>query len=168
VLTSGPGGPFQGGAPVEMMASFPLSMPLVLALASSAAAQLTKFLVTLARDGKVNFKRLVELGGMPSAHSASVAALSTGVALQEGIHSALFGVTAFYSLMTMYDAAGIRRSAGRQAEVLNRIVDEIQMTGRIREERLLELLGHTPFEVFVGAALGIAFALAGAALLNGR
>ena len=148
------------------MASSPLSLPLLLALASSAAAQLAKFLVTLFRDGKVNFKRLVELGGMPSAHSASVAALSTGVALQEGLHSALFGVTAFYSLMTMYDAAGIRRSAGRQAEVLNRIVDDLQATGKVREERLLELLGHTPFEVIAGALLGVGFALAGAALLN--
>jgi acid phosphatase family membrane protein YuiD len=148
------------------MASFPLSRPLLLALGSSLAAQLTKFLVTLLRDGTVNFKRLVELGGMPSAHSASVAALSTGVALEQGVTSALFGVTAFYSLMTMYDAAGIRRSAGRQAEVLNRIVDELRISGRVREERLLELLGHTPFEVLVGAALGIVFALAAARLLN--
>jgi acid phosphatase family membrane protein YuiD len=137
-----------------------------LALASSAAAQLTKFLVALGRDGRVNFKRLVELGGMPSAHSASVAALSTGVALEQGLGSPLFGVTAFYSLMTMYDAAGIRRSAGRQAEVLNRIVDDLQMSGRVREDRLLELLGHTPFEVLAGAALGITFALAGARLLD--
>lgn len=148
------------------MASFPLSQPLVLALGSSAAAQLTKFLVALGRDGRVNFKRLVELGGMPSAHSASVAALSTGVAIEQGIASPLFGVTAFYSLMTMYDAAGIRRSAGRQAEVLNRIVDDLQMSGRVREERLLELLGHTPFEVLAGAALGIVFALAGSRVLG--
>jgi acid phosphatase family membrane protein YuiD len=148
------------------MSSFPLSRPLILALGSSLAAQLTKFLVTLGRDGTVNFKRLVELGGMPSAHSASVAALSTGVALEQGFQSPLFGVTAFYSLMTMYDAAGIRRSAGRQAEVLNRIVDDLKMVGRVREDRLLELLGHTPFEVIAGAALGIAFALAGSRLLN--
>ncbi len=148
------------------MASFPLSQPLILALGSSLAAQLTKFLVALGRDGRVNFKRLVELGGMPSAHSASVAALSTGVALEQGISSPLFGVTAFYSLMTMYDAAGIRRSAGRQAEVLNRIVDDLQMSGRVREERLLELLGHTPFEVLAGAALGIVFALAGSRALG--
>lgn len=148
------------------MASFPLSLPLLLALGSSAAAQLTKFLVTLGRDGRVNFKRLVELGGMPSAHSASVAALSTGVALEQGFHSPLFGVTAFYSLMTMYDAAGIRRSAGRQAEVLNRIVDDLQVSGKVREDRLLELLGHTPFEVIVGAALGIVFALVGGRLLH--
>jgi acid phosphatase family membrane protein YuiD len=65
------------------MASFPLSKSLVLALASSGAAQLTKFLVSWGRDGHVNFKRLVELGGMPSAHSASVAALSTGVDVLE-------------------------------------------------------------------------------------
>ena len=148
------------------MASFPLSRPLLLALGSSVAAQLTKFLVALGRDGRVNFKRLVELGGMPSAHSASVAALSTGVAMEQGLASPLFGVTVFYSLMTMYDAAGIRRSAGRQAEVLNRIVEELQVSGKVREERLLELLGHTPFEVIVGAVLGIAFALAGGQLLN--
>jgi acid phosphatase family membrane protein YuiD len=143
------------------MASFPLSRPLLLALGSSAAAQLTKFLVALGRDGRVNFKRLVELGGMPSAHSASVAALSTGVAIEQGVGSPLFGVTAFYSLMTMYDAAGIRRSAGKQAEVLNRIVDDLQVSGRVRDDRLLELLGHTPYEVIVGAILGVIFALLG-------
>lgn len=142
------------------MASFPLSTPLVLALASSAAAQVTKFIVSWVRDGRVNFKRLVELGGMPSAHSASVAALSTGVALEEGLKSPIFGVALFFSLLTMYDAAGIRRSAGRQAEVLNRIVDDLQVSGRVREDRLLELLGHTPFEVLVGATFGVAFALA--------
>jgi acid phosphatase family membrane protein YuiD len=142
------------------MGSFFIPKPLVLALASSAAAQLMKFLVSWGRERKVNFKRLVELGGMPSAHSASVAALSTGVALEEGMRSAIFGVTVFFSLMTMYDAAGIRRSAGRQAEVLNRIVDDLQVSGRVREERLLELLGHTPFEVLVGATFGIVFALA--------
>jgi acid phosphatase family membrane protein YuiD len=101
---------------------------------------------------------------MPSAHSASVAALSTGVALEEGVTSPLFGVTVFFSLLTMYDAAGIRRSAGRQAEVLNRIVDDLQVSGKVHEERLLELLGHTPFEVLVGATFGIAFALAMARL----
>lgn len=142
------------------MAPFLVSKPLVLAVASSAAAQLTKFLVSWGGEGRVNFKRLVELGGMPSAHSASVAALSTGVALEEGVTSPLFGVTVFFSLLTMYDAAGIRRSAGRQAEVLNRIIDDLQVSGKVREERLLELLGHTPFEVLVGATFGITFALA--------
>ncbi len=138
----------------------------MLALGSSAVAQISKFLVTLGLEGRVNFKRLVELGGMPSAHSASVAALSTGVAIQSGVESPLFGVAAFYSLMTMYDAAGIRRSAGRQAEVLNRIVDDLKVSGRIRDDRLLELLGHTPFEVLVGAALGIVVGIAGSYLLN--
>jgi hypothetical protein len=114
----------------------------------------------------VNFKRLVELGGLPSAHSASVAALSTGVALEQGVQSPLFGVTAFYSLMTMYDAAGIRRSAGRQAEVLNRIVDDLKITRRVPEERLLELLGHTPFEVLAGAAFGILIGLVGGRMMN--
>ena len=148
------------------MASFPLSRPLLLALGCSLAAQVTKFLVTLITERRVNFKRLVELGGMPSAHSASVAALSTGVALEAGVHSPLFGVTCFYSLMTMYDAAGIRRSAGKQAEVLNRIVDDLKIERRVREERLLELLGHTPFEVLVGATFGVLMGLIGGHWLN--
>ncbi|MDP6802092.1 MAG: divergent PAP2 family protein [Gemmatimonadota bacterium] len=144
---------------MDMMASSPLSGPFVLAMGSAATAQIIKFVWTVVGESRVNFKRLVELGGKPSAHSASVAALSTGVGIQEGLRSPVFGMALFFSLLTMYDAAGIRRSAGRQAEVLNKIVDDLQMSGKVREERLLELLGHTPFEVLAGAALGVAFAV---------
>ena len=96
---------------------------------------------------------------MPSSHAASVAALSTAVGLQEGFRSTMFGVTLFFSLIVMYDAAGLRRAAGRQAAVLNRLIEE-HFEDHTGTQRLMELLGHTPLEVFMGALLGVASALA--------
>lgn len=102
-----------------------------------------------------NFRRFVETGGMPSSHSAAVAALSTAVGIQEGFTSVIFGVCLYFSLIVMYDAAGLRRAAGRQAAILNRLIDEHFEHAEADTHRLMELLGHTPFEVFVGALLGM-------------
>ncbi len=96
---------------------------------------------------------------MPSSHAASVAALSTCVGLNEGFRSSLFGATLFFSLIVMYDAAGLRRAAGRHASVLNRLIEE-HFQDQKDTQRLMELLGHTPLEVLVGALLGVATALA--------
>lgn len=109
--------------------------------------------------GRLNLQRFVQTGGMPSAHSAAVAALSTAVGLQDGFTSALFGVTLYFSLIVMYDAAGLRRAAGRQAAVLNRLIERHFEHPEHDTQRLMELLGHTPFEVFIGASLGIFSAL---------
>ena len=106
-----------------------------------------------------NLRRFVETGGMPSSHSAAVAALSTSVGLETGFRSVLFGATLYFSLVVMYDAAGLRRAAGRQAAILNRLIDEHFKHPERETQRLMELLGHTPFEVLVGALLGIASAL---------
>jgi acid phosphatase family membrane protein YuiD len=125
-----------------------------IALLTSIAIQLWKGLFAWVRHGRPNFRRFVETGGMPSSHSAAVAALTTTVALQEGVLSSLFGVTLFFSLIVMYDAAGLRRAAGRQAELLNRIVESHENRA-LRERRMFELLGHTPLEVLVGALIGI-------------
>jgi len=95
---------------------------------------------------------------MPSSHAASVSALTTMVGLEEGFRSTLFGVTLFFSLIVMYDAAGLRRAAGRHAMVLNRLIDEHLDPGE-GGQRLMELLGHTPFEVLVGALLGVSSAI---------
>ena len=111
------------------------------------------------RHRQVNFTRLVGTGGMPSSHSASVAALTTSVAFLEGTESTLFGVTLFFSLVIMYDAAGLRRAAGMQARVLNRIVEDHYAHRGVLSDRLSELVGHTPIEVFVGAALGVLYGL---------
>ncbi|HEX3113189.1 MAG TPA: divergent PAP2 family protein [Candidatus Eisenbacteria bacterium] len=136
------------------------SSPLVHALLCGFLVQLSKVLTFLLREKKINVRRFVETGGMPSSHAASVCALSTCVGLREGIGSVLFQVVLFFSLIVMYDAAGLRRAAGRQATLLNRILHEhIQLPGP-PHERLRELLGHTPIEVLVGAVIGVLFSLA--------
>ena len=101
-----------------------------------------------------NLRRFVETGGMPSSHAASVAALTTAVGLEEGFRSALFSATLFFSLIVMYDAAGLRRAAGRQAAVLNRLIEEHFKHPEKGTQKLMELLGHTPLEVLVGALIG--------------
>jgi len=111
------------------------------------------------RTRRWNLRRFVETGGMPSSHAASVAALSTAVGMEAGFRSSLFGATLFFSLIVMYDAAGLRRAAGRQAEVLNRLIDEHFRHPEKDAQRLMELLGHTPLEVLVGGLLGCAGAL---------
>lgn len=91
---------------------------------------------------------------MPSSHAASVAALSTEVAFHEGVRSVMFGVTLYFSLVVMYDAAGLRRAAGRHAEVLNRLIDDWKHPEQ-ETQKLMELLGHTPFEVAMGGLIGV-------------
>lgn len=118
-------------------------------------AQLLKALLFAIQRRRFDFRWLITTGGMPSSHSASVMALSTLVGLREGWDSPLFGVTLYFSVIVMYDAAGLRRAAGKQAAVLNRIVDELSRTHAVPQERLMELLGHTPMEVLVGALLGV-------------
>ena len=136
------------------------SSPIAHALACGFLVQLSQVLTFLVREKKINVRRLVETGGMPSSHAASVMALSTCVGLREGFGSILFDVVLFFSLIVMYDAAGLRRAAGRQASLINRILYEhLQLPGP-PAERLRELLGHTPIEVLVGALIGVLFSFA--------
>ena len=97
-------------------------------------------------------------GGMPSSHSALVVSMATSIGYANGFNSSIFALSATVALIVMYDAAGVRRAAGKQAAVLNEIVEELQAHRGIREEKLKELLGHTPIEVIAGAALGILIA----------
>ena len=85
---------------------------------------------------------------MPSSHTALVVALATGVCRQLGWNSTEFAIAVVFALIVMYDAAGVRRAVGKQAEILNIIMDDLVHTGKFREERLKELLGHTPKEAF--------------------
>lgn len=121
-------------------------------------AQALKVIITLFRDKKFDLKRFVESGGMPSSHTALVIGLSTSIAKYEGLHSTYFAIAIIFSLVVMYDAAGVRRAAGRQAAILNKIIQDIyqhKYTGK----SLKELLGHTPKEVLAGAILGVAIGL---------
>lgn len=94
---------------------------------------------------------------MPSSHSAFVTSLATGIGLYEGFDSTMFALATVFALIVMYDASGVRRAAGKQARVLNAIIEDLNRR-ELHPERLKELLGHTPFEVVVGALLGILMA----------
>ncbi len=125
-------------------------------------AQLLKVVFTALLEKKPpNFGRLLfGLGGMPSSHSAMVASMATSVGCLRGFYSVEFAVSALMALVVMTDAAGVRRAAGKQAAVLNKIVQDMIASGKgPTNERLKELLGHTPFEVVIGALLGILMAL---------
>ncbi len=118
------------------------------------AAQSVKLILFFIKNREVNLRKLVDMGGFPSSHSASVSSLSILVGLSQGFGSPLFGVVAFFSLIIMYDAAGVRKAAGEQARILNIILDEILHGYPVSDIRLKELLGHTPFEVLTGAIFG--------------
>jgi acid phosphatase family membrane protein YuiD len=122
-------------------------------------AQATKVLTDYIQTKKLHVKSFMDTGGMPSSHSATVAALATAVYLYYGYFSMPFLITLIFTLITMFDAAVVRRSIGRQAQALNRIIEDLAKHEAITEERVKELLGHTPVQVFAGAFLGIAVAL---------
>ncbi len=122
-------------------------------------AQITKFFVHLVWKRKVDLRLFTTTGGMPSSHAAGVMGLSTTVGLICGWNSIEFAMAFGYALVVMYDAAGVRRAAGKQAACLNRIIMDIYKQ-ELKEAggKLKELLGHTPMQVFAGAVFGVIYA----------
>ena len=121
-------------------------------------AQTIKILLTLYKEERLDLTRLVGSGGMPSSHTSFVMSLATSVGKINGWDSPLFAVSLAFAFVVMYDAAGVRRAAGNQAKVLNIIIKDLSQHKPLGEEKLKELLGHTPKEVIVGALIGIAVA----------
>ena len=116
--------------------------------------QLFKLIYDLVTTKKFNFKRILGAGGMPSSHSAVVVSLATMIGKEYGINSAIFGLSIIFAFVVMYDAAGVRRAAGKQAKLLNKIVQTPGLSNVQVSEKLQEVLGHTPTQVFVGAFIG--------------
>jgi uncharacterized protein len=133
------------------------SNPIVLcSLFAWFTAQILKVPLYYRVEHKVNWKRLVGAGGMPSSHSAMVIALMFSVGFTQGFDTPLFAVSLVLSLIVMYDAIGVRRETGTQATVINRILKDVLINGkRISDEELKELIGHTPFEVLGGILVGV-------------
>ncbi|BEP28998.1 divergent PAP2 family protein [Helicovermis profundi] len=121
-------------------------------------AQILKVFTNLYKYKKLDLYRLIGSGGMPSSHSSFVMGLSTAVGLIDGWDSSIYAISLVFALIVMYDASGVRRSVGKQAIIINHIITDFYKTHQIKEEKLKELVGHTPFEVFAGAILGIIFA----------
>ncbi len=135
-------------------------------LLSWLAAQICKTIIDLILSGKLDLERMFGAGGMPSAHSALVCSMTIATARKFGVSSPFFAFAFILAAIVMYDAMGVRRAAGEQAKVLNRIVDdwmneEDDEENPLREngKRLKEKVGHTPFEVLSGALLGILMAM---------
>ncbi len=122
-------------------------------------AQAAKVILTSWRQRRLNLRVLAETGGMPSSHAAIVMGMTTAVGKYAGVSSAAFAIALIFSFVVMYDAAGLRRAAGRQAALLNRLVEDLVHMRGMQEQKLRELLGHTPVEVLVGALLGIGVGL---------
>lgn len=124
-------------------------------------AQIIKVIIGVVREKRFNFKWFVGTGGMPSSHVAGVTALATGVGLQEGAASSIFIVTLMFTIVVVCDAQGVRWSTGKQAEILNTIMDDIYWKKKIHENRLKELIGHSPVQVIAGivVGLGVAFSV---------
>lgn len=117
--------------------------------------QTFKVFYDLVKTKKFNFKRIMGAGGMPSSHSAVVTCLATMVGKSQGIETPIFAVSVVFAFVVMYDAAGIRRAAGKQAKLLNKIIETPGLSGVQVSERLVEVLGHTPTQVVVGEIIGI-------------
>lgn len=132
---------------------------LVASFLAWAVAQVSKTIYELFRQRKLNLNRLVSSGGMPSSHSALVTGLATAAGRVDGVGSAVFAIAVVLASIVMYDAAGVRRAVSIQARILNQMIDEAFQGHPIAEERLRELIGHTPVQVFVGGLVGIAVGL---------
>lgn len=140
---------------IFILSDFFRSSILVTTVLSWFTAQLLKVIFVFIKNKKLDFRRLIGSGGMPSSHAAFVVSLAAAVGLTEGFTSSLFAVSVVVALVVMYDAAGVRRAAGQQAKILNKLVEDWEKNNfENTEKKLKELLGHTPVEVFAGAVLG--------------
>lgn len=138
---------YQIGTAVEVLGN---------AFVAAFIAQVLKVVYFLIVHKRINFKIFTTTGGMPSSHSAGVIALSMTVGYTQGLNSVMFGLALGFASVVMYDAAGIRRSAGKIAATMNRVVEEFYAhRPSVAGEKLKELLGHTPLEVFMGAIVGV-------------
>ena len=121
--------------------------------------QLFKLIYDLVTTKKFNFKRIMGAGGMPSSHSAVVTGLATMIGKDVGVGTPIFALSLLFAFVVMYDACGVRRAAGKQATLLNKLIETPGLTGVQVSEKLVEVLGHTPFQVLVGALIGIGVGL---------
>jgi acid phosphatase family membrane protein YuiD len=127
-------------------------------LSSWVIAQALKVIVGFFIQKKLDFRWFVGTGGMPSSHTAGASCLATAIGLSYGFDSVHFALAASFAIVVMFDAQGVRRATGRQARILNKIMDDIYWKGKIQEGQLRELIGHTPIEVIAGFFLGIIIA----------
>lgn len=144
--------PYVSGTGTEVIIAFVIA---------NLIAQLAKVLTVAWRKRSFRWTIIFATGGMPSSHSSTVVAMATSVGLIDGFNSTMYAFSVCFALVVMFDAAGLRRNASKQASVLNRIIKEFfSPESTVSKEKLKEFLGHTPSEVIVGALLGVAVSVA--------
>ena len=131
---------------------------LVTAVTAWLTAQIMKTITSYLKNRRFTAERLVGAGGMPSSHTALVVSLASAVGMRDGINSSLFAIALILAGIVMYDAAGVRRAAGRHAKAINKLARHVRADQKVYDTKLKELLGHTPVEVLAGAMLGLAIA----------
>jgi len=131
---------------------------LITAIIAGSIAQVLKVLISYLLEHSWNWSLLLQAGGMPSSHSALVAATAQSIGLNFGFGSPIFTVAVIIAIVVIYDATGIRRQAGIHAAIINRMITDLASGHPLKEEQLREVLGHTPFEAFTGTILGVATA----------
>ncbi len=132
---------------------------LMVTLLAWAFAQTVEVALGVLRTKKFDFRWFIGTGGMPSAHAAGSSALAMVIGLDYGFDTVAFALAAVFAMVTMFDAQGVRRATGKQAFILNKVLDDIYWRGKIREDRLKELIGHAPIEVVMGSIMGILLAI---------
>ncbi len=140
-----------------MLSDFIHNQSLILAGITWLIAQAIKTGVILFQQKRLDWNYMISSGGMPSAHSATVCSLATSIAMIEGMGSVYFSIAVVLAIIVMYDAAGVRQSVGKHSAFLNHLIRELSFkSSRMeREEDFREFIGHTPFQVLIGALLGI-------------
>lgn len=132
---------------------------LSITLIAWAFTQTLKVTLGVIREKKFNFSWFIGTGGMPSSHAAGATAMAVSSGLELGFSSPVFALAFVFAMVTMFDAQGVRRAAGEQAKILNKVIDDIYWQGKIGSGQLKELLGHTPFQVLIGSIIGVLIAL---------
>ena len=141
----------------ELITAVSQNIVLMSSLTAWLTAQILKVIITFISQSEVDFERLFGAGGMPSSHTALVVALASAAGFKDGVQSTFFAVAFVLACIVMYDAAGVRNAAGKQAKVINKLVRQLRAEHTV-DIRLKELLGHSPVEVLAGALLGFAIA----------
>jgi uncharacterized protein len=142
----------------EFLSQFLANKILLVTLFSWFFAQTIKVVTGVFREKRFDFRWFIGTGGMPSSHTAGASCLAAAIGFDHGFDTVYFALAASFALVVMFDAQGVRRATGRQAYILNKIMDDIYWQGKIQEGRLRELIGHTPIEVVAGFLLGVAIA----------
>ena len=122
-------------------------------------AQCIKVIIGVINEKKFDFKWFIGTGGMPSSHAAGATALAVTSGIHLGFDSVTFALAVVFAMVTMFDAQGVRWATGQQAQILNKIIDDIYWRGKVEPQHLKELIGHTPVQVFVGSLLGLVLAI---------